>query len=165
MDTGDTKGREDIVFREGTYEGSTPHTGKVRLRHVAFILHLEVADLFPIIPLQDREEDNIEALECVRAVRRIGEYDNVVLLSVGQKVDRVVRVVAVHDEHSRTSLRFGFGLLVEVLDVLDSELTICPAILRDSKPVTEVSVSVYPGMKMKNGTDEAFATFPSAHLF
>lgn len=76
-----------------------------------------------------------------------------------------MRVVAIHDEYSRTSLRFGFGLVVEVLDVLDSQFTICPAILRDSKPVAEVSVSVYSGMKMKNGTDEAFATFPLAHLF
>lgn len=83
MDTGDTKGREDTVFREGTYEGSTPHTGKVRLHHIPFIPHLEVADLFPVILLQDREEDNIEALERMCAVRRIGEYDNVVLPSIG----------------------------------------------------------------------------------
>ena len=77
----------------------------------------------------------------MRAISRITEDDNLVLLGIFEKPSSVMRDMAINKKEAVTAICFCFGLLVKIFDLLHTDLTIHPAFLQiaDSNRVEKVS--------------------------
>src|ERR1700676_2960055 len=99
----------------------------------------------------------------MRTVRWIPKNDYVVLLSIFEEVETVVRAVAVHEDNAGTSSCLVFSLCIKVLNQpFVPQLTVSP-------PIWRVCRSANPLSKLQSScrkvcTHEAFATLSSAHF-
>ena len=80
----------------------------------------------------------------MRAISRITEDDNLVLLGIFEKPSSVMRDMAINKKEAVTAICFCFGLLVKIFDLLHTDLTIHPAFLQiaDSNRVEKVSTFI-----------------------
>lgn len=84
--TSDPEGRTDSPLLEGTIGSSKVNSEEMFLFQLS-VLSLPCRPLLRPIDLQSTKAGNIKTLECMGAVRGVGNYDNVVLSSEVEKSD------------------------------------------------------------------------------
>ena len=101
-------------------------------------------DFSTICPLEQAKVPDIKGLKQMRRMRRHKERNNLVCLAIFLKLERVVTFVAVEDQKTIAANRSRLGVPVKVLQPLQTQLIIGPAIGRrcNGPIVREVAVSV-----------------------
>ena len=88
----------------------------------------EHVDFFTVRLFQRAEEPNVERLGNVGGMRRETDRENVVLFAVGLKIHRLVTLVPVKHQHPITTLCARLLMLIEVFDLVQVCLILCPPI-------------------------------------
>lgn len=89
--------------------------------------------------LQDTEDYDVKPLIDMCRMGRITEHDDIVVLCIFQKPERVVGTMAIYDEKSSAPPCFGLGLYIPVFKPRHANLTRCVALLLVARSTGQIS--------------------------